>query len=433
MFEAVPAGETGPAAAGVFELKIGHYEQIITPEIGCTLAGYGANDVAVRIHDDLKACVLLLDDGAAKAAVISYDLLGMDEPISRKLRKDAADILGCPEANVILTCTHTHNGPHLRSRGPHRADMAYAEKLYAWSALAVRKAMAAWREADVYFYSCRCDQNHNRRYVDGSNVCKGTPGRRTMETLVTEYTDQELGMLIFTEPGSGHPAGFLLNYAAHPLASHAPGLGSHQISADYPGALRAIMEDNSGWCVFTDGAAGDIFPKDSECGWESAVRCASGIAVQAMRGVCDACRNKAQYQLVEPKIKASIVPLKLKRRVDRRADQPALPVYDGKPALDAELQLLALGDICLVGVPGELLAEVGREIKWHSPYRRTFILYNSMGYLGYLPHGNAYVAGGYEVSPGACHIAPFESLKIVCAAVDAMRELHGPLPQEIES
>ncbi|MBQ9337482.1 MAG: hypothetical protein IJS14_09320 [Lentisphaeria bacterium] len=414
-------------------MKIGHSEQVIDPEIGCALAGYGYGDIAVRIHDDLKVTVLLLDDGEATAAVISYDLLGMDEPIARKLRKDAAEILGCPEANVILTCTHTHSGPHLRSRGPHRADLKYAEKLYGWSASAVRKAMETWREADVYFYSCKCDQNYNRRYIEGANVSKGTPGHRTLEPLASEFTDQELGMLIFAEPGSVHPAGVLLNYAAHPLTTHSPGLGSHQVSADYPGALRSIMEENSSWCVFTDGAAGDIFPKDSECGWESAVRCASGIATEAMRGICNACRNKADYLLKDPKIKASIVPLRLKRRVDHRADQPALPVYDGKPEFEVELQLLAIGDICLVGVPGELLAEVGQEIKWHSPYRRTFILYNSMGYLGYLPHSNAYVAGGYEVSLGACHIAPFESLKIVCAAVDGMRELHGPLPQEIES
>ena len=51
--------------------------------------------------------------------------------------------------------------------------------------------------------------------------------------------------------------GVLLNFAAHPLASHSPGLGAHQISADYPGEVRKIMEDNSCWCVFADGAAGD--------------------------------------------------------------------------------------------------------------------------------------------------------------------------------
>ena len=32
-----------------------------------------------------------------------------------------------------------------------------------------------------------------------------------------EFVDQELGMLIFTLPKTGHPLGVLMNFAAHPL------------------------------------------------------------------------------------------------------------------------------------------------------------------------------------------------------------------------
>jgi hypothetical protein len=223
--------------------------------------------------------------------------------------------------------------------------------------------------------------------------------------------------------------GVFLNFAAHPLASHAPGLGAHQISADYPGEVRKIMADNSCWCVFTDGAAGDQFPKNSECGWEAVHSCASGIAVEALRGICDSCRNPSLYPLSEPKIQAYIENVRLKMRNDEKR-HPELPVYAGQKEIDAEIQLFTLGEVCLVGVPGEMLAEVGQEIKWHSPFRRTFILYNSTAYLSYLPPANAYVAGGYEV--GASFIQPFESLKMVNAAVEGMRKLHAPLPEELD-
>ena len=83
-------------------MKIAHYDQIITPEVGEPAAGYGVNDVTVRIHDDLKVSILLLDDGDAKGAVLSYDLLGLDETFIRKIRKNVAAQLGCPETNVIL-------------------------------------------------------------------------------------------------------------------------------------------------------------------------------------------------------------------------------------------------------------------------------------------------------------------------------------------
>ena len=414
-------------------MKIAHYEQIITPEVGEPAAGYGDNDVTVRIHDDLKLSVLLMDDGENRGAILGYDLIGLDAPFVQKIRKDAAALLDCPEENVILTCTHTHNGPHTRSLKRKSAHLEYIEKLYKWTSEAVRKAADSWENTDVYFYSCKCDQNYNRRYVDGSNRCKSLPSFRSLEPLGREFVDQELGMLIFTPPGIKHPIGVLLNYAAHPLASHSPGLGSHQISADYPGAIRNLMADNSCWCVFTDGAAGNQFPKDAECGFEAVKKCASGIVVEAIRGMLDACRNADFYLIPEPKIKASIERVTLKLRKDQHDKRQEMPVYADQRKTEAEIQLFAVGDICLVGVPGEMLAEIGQEIKWHSPYRRTFILYNSTAYLSYLPHANAYVAGGYEVAINSAYIQPFESLKLVNSAVEGMRKLHGPLPEELEN
>ena len=415
-------------------MRIAHYDQVITPDVGEPAAGYGVNDVTIRIHDDLKVSILLLDDGESKGAVLGYDLLGLDEPFVKIIRKNVSAQLGCQEANVILSCTHTHSGPHTRSLGRRSANFDFIDKLYAWTTHGVNQAQKDWQEADVYFYSCKCDQNYNRRYVDGSNHCKYLPHYRSLEPLGSEFVDQELGMLIFTPPKSSHPLGVLLNFAAHPLASHSPGLGAHQISADYPGEIRRIMEDNCCWCVFVDGAAGDQFPKDSECGWESVHKCASGIAIEAIRGICDACRNKDFYLIENPKIHASIESVTVKLRRDQQGKRQEMPVYTGKHETDAEIQLLALNnEVCLVGVPGEMLAEIGQEIKWHSPYRRTFILYNSTAYLSYLPHANAYLAGGYETAVNSAYIQPFESLKLVNTAVDGMRRLHGPMPEELES
>ena len=76
-----------------------------------------------------------------------------------------------------------------------------------------------------------------------------------------------------------------------------------------------------------------------------------------------------------------------------------------------------------MGVPGELLAELGQEIKWQSPFRKTFILYASTAYFDYLCHGNALVSGGYEAD---CQLCDSRSgLKLVNAAVDGLYELKG--------
>ena len=64
-------------------MRIAHYDQVITPEVGEPAAGYGVTDVTVRIHDDLKVSILRLNDGDTKGAVLDYDLLGRDEPFIR--------------------------------------------------------------------------------------------------------------------------------------------------------------------------------------------------------------------------------------------------------------------------------------------------------------------------------------------------------------
>ena len=89
--------------------------------------------------------------------------------------------------------------------------------------------------------------------------------------------------------------------------------------------------------------------------------------------------------------------------------------------VELEIQLLTFSDICFVGVPGELLVEPGLEIKWHSPFRKTFILYNTTAYISYIPHANAYLEGGYEVDTAL--LAPNASFKIVSTAINAMNSV----------
>ncbi|MBR2873945.1 MAG: hypothetical protein IKB99_10655, partial [Lentisphaeria bacterium] len=76
-----------------------------------------------------------------------------------------------------------------------------------------------------------------------------------------------------------------------------------------------------------------------------------------------------------------------------------------------------------VGVPGEVLAELGQEIKWHSPFRKTFILYDSTAYFDYICHGNAFISGGYEAWSQLCDSRG--GLQMVNAAVDGLYALKG--------
>jgi hypothetical protein len=71
----------------------------------------------------------------------------------------------------------------------------------------------------------------------------------------------------------------------------------------------------------------------------------------------------------------------------------------GEP-LKTWVQSLVVGDIALVGVPGELFTLLGQEIKRRSPYRYTYIFELANDYVGYLPDERAFDRGGYQVWTG---------------------------------
>ena len=103
----------------------------------------------------------------------------------------------------------------------------------------------------------------------------------------------------------------------------------------------------------------------------------------------------------------------------------------GRDDAELEIQCLSIGDVCFVGVPGELCAELGQEIKWHSPFRRTFIAYNSTAYFSYMGPANFLVAGGYEAS--SQRFGARGGLRLVSTATDALFELRESLyPSEGE-
>ena len=405
-------------------MKISSFDLNITPPVGCELAGYGPGQESWEVHDDLFLTGLLMDDGQRKAALLGFDLIGMDACLVGKIRRGCAEVLGTEESFIILSCTHTHEGPHTRSNYSSDLLQPYCDELVAKTiAACAEAAKKEWLETDVYFYSAAARANTNRRYCGPENVCRSLPGYRSLEPLSDGVVDPEVGMLFFRDVKTRLPVEVVINYAAHPLAAHSMGRGSHFISADYPGMIRKLINEAVGaHCVFVTGAAGDQFPIDSEIGPQNLDTIAKPVVREVTRGVCEAFRKPAKFRLADPQLKSAIVPFEVLPRAEFPVEKRRRNFRDCS-VWKMELQLLAVGDICFVGVPGELLAEVGLEIKWHSPFRRAYVLYNSTDYVSYICHANAIVAGGYEASMQQVEYKA--GLKLVQAAVDAMFEMHG--------
>jgi neutral ceramidase len=65
---------------------------------------------------------------------------------------------------------------------------------------------------------------------------------------------------------------------------------------------------------------------------------------------------------------------------------------------DFELQVLALGDMALVGMPGEVFFEYAQQVETASPFKQTMVLAYHNGCIGYVPTAAAFAEGGYEVN-----------------------------------
>lgn len=406
-------------------MKIAWFKKVISPEIGAYLAGYGLNDKSVAKRDDLYMTGLCADDGDRKVLIVSFDLLGLDEWYTRSIREKCAAILGTSVEAVLFSCTHTHTGPECRviPGKPEQLHRTYLENLEKWIIEEV-SALSDYYECDVYFYSSKCDENRNRRYVTACNQATFTPHRREVVPIATEYADKELGEVIFIDKNTQQPLYVIGNYAAHPLGGHAPGLGGLTISADFPGVFREYVTAETGAeCMFISGAAGNLVPKEDEIGSGAIKQMGGNLAKAAIGGMIDAPRNPGRFGMPEAKVgaRSEFVSVPLRKIKLQRPPE----FYAGKTALDLEMQVVSIGDICFVGVPGELCCELGQEIKWNSPFRRTFIAYNATGYLDYIGHANMLVAGGYE---GNCQWFTARcGLMLLNAAADAMFALREEL------
>lgn len=407
-------------------MKIAWFEKVITPEIGTPIAGYSFHDVSMQKHDDLMVSGLCLDDGRSRALLVSLDLLALDGWYIRELRRDCAEILHtCPE-QILFSCTHTHSGPEAATPlAPNhdKLNRPFIGRLKQIILDAVRE-LKDFRECDAAFYSQKCDENRNRRYVTADNRATFTPHRREVVPMSSEFADKELGELCFFDAADGHLLYVVGNYAAHPLAGHSPGLGGQRFSADYPGYFRNYVTSQTGaGCMFVSGAAGDMVPREDELGLDAAEQMGIRLAKAAIGGAADCRRNWKRFKLEDPvlggKVRSFTVPVRKKYR-DR-----VPPEYQGKDDVTLEIQCLAVGDICFVGMPGEVCAELGQEIKWHSPFRKAFIAYYATSDFSYMAPLNFLVSGGYEGSTQ--QFGSLGGLELVCTSVKAMLELRNGL------
>jgi hypothetical protein len=395
----------------------------ITPTKPVPLGGYVARTKpSTGVHDPLFARALVLDDGAMRIAVVTCDLLAFEPSAARAIRERVERATGIPAAHTMLTCSHTHSAPSVAPLRMGEPAAGYRELVEDRIVQAVRQAVERLRpvhlgagRAKVYL-----GMNRRQRTAEGSMQIGKNPAG---------YAWPWAPILVVGAEGGG-PLAVLFSYGAHPVAL---GPDNLRVSGDYVGLAEREVEENFGGHVtalFALGFAGNVNVDVEERGLAEAERAGAALGravLEAIKAIplgtghrLAACSRRVALPLEPPPspLEAERILLDERGRLARvlghgeneaevntrrvmaewAADLAALARREVQnPTVDLEVQVLAVGDIALVGLSAEVFAEYAKMLAELSPFPHTFPISVANGALGYLPTAAAFAEGGYEV------------------------------------
>lgn len=419
----------------------------ITPPVGMYLVGMERSENSHGLRDDLFATALALSDGQVEVVIVSMDVLVVNPEFVARVRQETSVRSGVPVGNVLLHATHCHSGP-LTFAFPGSQPMlrAYVDNLFYLLVGLVQMAHDRLAPAVLGFGRGQTRIGINRRLTrpDGVTVIAPNPERPV---------DPEVGV-VRIDHADGRPLAVLVNYACHPVVL---GNGSNVISADWPGAMRRLVESATGaTCLFIQGAGADInpwpgVPCDREDVLERLGMQIGGEVVSTWAGIEPAAAEriavdgqKIELPLLPPSQFEGRLPKfveleeamggmtwdQLQAWLDEKGPWRAEIVGQGDERRAVmELQAIRLGQVGLVSAAGEIFVKTGLAVKARSPFAHTLFAGYSNGLVCYIPLPEDYPNGGYEVFEAylACRlpapVAPQAAGMVEDAAVSLLERL----------
>lgn len=439
----------------MYEIRVGAGKVCIDPP-----------DEMYPMHTRFRVCsgkynscycrAIVIDNGEKRVAIVSYAM--SDQPEIPELSRYLAEAASTTQEHVLITVTHNHASPcdskqaaqiPKLSEEDHAKLNRYKAYLIADGVEAVTKAVAAMQPARYGYGECPSYINVNRdlktplgRWVSGIN-----PGG---------YSDKTLAMVKFVSM-DGTLIAAILNHGTHASI----GQGDKTCSS-FPGITSQFVEEyfgNGSIAVWTSGAAGnqsylpvgklqvqytDGYVENRKTSADELLymqmevlgRAHGADAVSGLLGIRDYAENmpikyvRQSVELVAQKKvggPSGLLPSQMglfpgttagtaDGAMKRSSPAPEghdpnvynLPEMEEDPAHPVELkmQLLMLGDIAMVCAGAELYAQIGRDIKDASPYKKTFVVTHSQEgtHVGYVPDKTSANCKVYEcygkVMPG---------------------------------
>ncbi len=352
-------------AAGA-ELRAGVARIDLTPPLNLkpALGGYGArmNRPATGVHDRILAKALVLSDGTRKFAIVTADALGFAPPVKTHVL-DRLAAKGWTASNVMLLPSHSHTAIEMNALNPMNTFQVPQLGIHnpPLFELTIGRLAQVIADAEKHLVPISVGTasvqltgwNRNRRIRNG--------------TVDPELTVVRIDRL------DGKPFAAFVNWTAHPTFMNEDDMW---FSGDWPGHLQRTLEALVGdgvTAMYSNGAEGDQAPvaraDSGDSHWEKAERYGRELGVVAWR----------VWQSTPTQRSVPFAFWREEITLPKRQWHPDFRETGGKeygltedllremlpklfPAATASVSV-RLGDLVIVGIPGELAAKLGLQVK----------------------------------------------------------------------
>jgi len=430
-------------------LRAGAAQVEITPQLGTHLSGsVGQFRPAAEILDPTYARAIVLERDGRRTCILTLDTTFVTREYSARIRQAAAGMGFSPDAVMVHSLQH-HSTPSIghfmldedfegvpqECQWLRGSDAEYNEFATARAIEAIRRAVASLGPASVGAGSgIEGRMAFNRRAVqqDGTVFMPLGGWKPPLGPVQIRYiegpTDPEVGVVCLRDQ-SGLVLATMLHYTCHPV--HVFRRPIPTVSADWPGAWASAMGRRCGEecvsCVL-NGACGNINPWNpfDHDDPNDHVLMGDTLADTADRVISlidfqdDAVLDWETLRLQIPVRELPEDQLERSRRVLEEHPEPvwtddtrtltewqwmeaaqlmSVHLFQRRePVLDYEVQVLRIGDVAIVGLPGEPFVEGQLRIKMASPARLTYVAHAVNQYVGYIGTKEAFARGGHEVN-----------------------------------
>lgn len=456
-------------------IRAGASTSNITPFLGDEIVGGFIPIPVTHIHDELYVRCLVLDDGKNKVAFGIIDNVFVKQEVLDSAKSVIFDRTGIPASHIMLSATHTHTATSAGGKGSKRVAWTLGEPFDEYQRLlimriadGIERAITNLRPAQISWGSTLAPEHvFNRRWFmkegtlltnpfGGRDQVKMNPGFMNPKLIKPAGpTDPEIIFFAVREIG-GAPIAVLANYSLH----YVGGIPSGHVSADYFGVFASKLEEmlrkeypcQDFVAIMSNGTSGDVnnnnllVPFKKHLPYQKMEEVSFDIAQK----VFSSYQQLVFKDSVSLAVKQSMLNIEVRKptsemlhRAYNFSNIPKDSLYHPNEYLYAErmiemamnwpdsicipIQVFRIGDLIVGGIPFEVFAETGLELKRLSPFEHTMIIGLANGGYGYLPTPQQHDLGGYETWLGTNRVEKQASVKIVDCILKNINELKSNL------